>query len=46
MPHLHFQVQNGNVNWGQSIPIRFDAANHGACYIPLTGDSLVSNNVN
>jgi murein DD-endopeptidase MepM/ murein hydrolase activator NlpD len=27
MPHLHFQVQNGNVNWGQSIPIRFDTAN-------------------
>jgi hypothetical protein len=44
-PHLHFQVQGGSADWGQSIPIRFDTASHGSCYIPQTGDSLDSNNV-
>ena len=44
--HLHFQVQDNNVNWGQSIQIRFDTKSHGSCYLPQTGDSLVSNNVN
>jgi murein DD-endopeptidase MepM/ murein hydrolase activator NlpD len=43
-PHLHYQVQGDNVNWGQSIPIRFDTASHGDCYIPQTGDNVTSNN--
>ena len=45
-PHLHFQVQDNNMNWGQSIQIRFDTKSHGSCYLPQTADSLVSNNVN
>jgi murein DD-endopeptidase MepM/ murein hydrolase activator NlpD len=44
--HLHFQVQADNINWGQSIQIRFDTPNLGGCYIPQTGDSLISNNSN
>jgi murein DD-endopeptidase MepM/ murein hydrolase activator NlpD len=45
-PHLHFQVQAGSSSWGQTIPIRFDTASHGSCYIPQTDDVLTSNNVN
>ena len=45
-PHLHFQVQADNINWGQSIQIRFDTNNEGQCYIPQTGDPLISNNAN
>jgi murein DD-endopeptidase MepM/ murein hydrolase activator NlpD len=42
--HLHYQVQDNNANWGQSIQIRFDTASHGSCYIPVTGDDVTSNN--
>lgn len=45
-PHLHFQVQANNNNWGQSIQIRLDTDNLGGCYIPQTGDFLTSNNAN
>jgi murein DD-endopeptidase MepM/ murein hydrolase activator NlpD len=45
-PHLHFQVQAGSSSWGNTIPILFDTANKGSCYIPQTGDNLTSNNVN
>jgi murein DD-endopeptidase MepM/ murein hydrolase activator NlpD len=43
-PHLHYQVQADNIDWGQSIQIRFDTASHGNCYIPQTGDDVTSNN--
>jgi len=43
-PHLHYQVQDNNTNWGQSIQIRFDTQSHGSCYIPQTGDDVTSNN--
>ena len=42
--HLHYQVQDNNTNWGQSIQIRFDTQSHGSCYIPQTNDNVTSNN--
>lgn len=44
--HLHHQVQADNANWGQSIRIRFATGDTPPCYIPQTGDTLLSNNYN
>lgn len=45
-PHLHFQVQGDNVNWGQSIQVNISSANYDACRVPQTGDDLESDNAN
>ena len=44
-PHLHYQVQANNADWGQSIQIRFQT-DRDTCDIPQTGDSRESNNFN
>lgn len=41
-PHLHFQVQANNADWGQSIQIRFG----NDCTIPETGSNAYSDNAN
>jgi murein DD-endopeptidase MepM/ murein hydrolase activator NlpD len=41
-PHLHFQVQADNIDWGQSIQIRFG----NDCTIPETGGGAFSDNIN
>jgi murein DD-endopeptidase MepM/ murein hydrolase activator NlpD len=45
-PHLHFQVQDNNANWGQSIQIRFETDGDGPCFIPDSGDTVTSTNAN
>ena len=44
-PHLHYQVQGSDEDWGQTIPISFQAQGRN-CYVPQTEDRPVSNNVN
>ena len=39
-PHLHFQVQSGSADWGQSVPCTFGLN----CEQPNTGDSVKSDN--